>query len=368
MGRFFRYLLGLLVLFSVRIGGAEEMALVYDQAGRKVIIPTRIERVVGLSSSLRYIVYLQALNKVVGIEGIEKRNSSGPINATGRLYWLAIRDRIKDIPTIGEGGPGKLPDLERLLSVRPEVVFTFERDNAEFIQRKTNIPVLVISYAGTEGFEIKDIKETFSFLGKILKKEKRAEELNQYLDYCIEDLTRRTSPQPNFKIPTVYIGAISARGTHGITSTESHYPPLQWIRVKNVADNLGGKGHIFVDKEKLLAWDPDYLFIDAGGIYLVNEDYLKNKEFYQKLKAVREGKVYTVFPYNFYRTNLEVLIANAYFIGKIIYPQDFIEVDPDEKMREVLTKFLGKDVYGLLKQSYKGFGKVEFNKAGIIVR
>lgn len=135
-----------------------------------------------------------------------------------------------------------------------------------------------------------------------------------------------------------------------------------------MVDETGRKGHVFIDKEKLLVWNPDYLFIDTAGISLVNDDYLKNKEFYKKLKAVKEGKVYTVFPYNFYRTNLEILFANAYFMGKVIYPERFRDIEPQKKARDIFKKFLGVDVLDDLKKTYRGYGKVEFKESGITVR
>lgn len=344
---------------------AKEMIAITDMAGRKVTIPEKVEKVVALSASLRYIVYLQAFEKIAGIEGVEKHSVMRGNPATGKAYWLAIKNKVQNIPSIGEGGPGKLPDFEKLIMVKPDLVITFEVDNAELIQKKTGIPVVVIQYAGTEGFRIEDIQNTFTFLGKILDREKRAEEINRYIQQMVDDLKKRTA---HTKKPTVYVGAISARGAHGITSSEAQYPPLQWLNVINVVDETGRKGHVFIDKEKLLVWNPDYLFIDTAGISLVNDDYLKNKEFYKKLKAVKEGKVYTVFPYNFYRTNLEILFANAYFMGKVIYPERFRDIEPQKKARDIFKKFLGVDVLDDLKKTYRGYGKVEFKESGITVR
>ncbi|MCS7215683.1 MAG: iron ABC transporter substrate-binding protein [Thermodesulfovibrio sp.] len=343
---------------------AQEMITITDMAGRKVKIPKKVEKIVALSGSLRYIVYLQAFDKVVGIEGVEKQKVIQGNPAMGKAYWLAIKDKIQDIPSIGEGGPGKLPDFEKLISVKPDLVITFEVDNAKWIQAKTGIPVVVVQYAGTEGFKIEDIQTSLTFLGRILNKEKRAERLNKLIQQYIEDIKKRTR---NSHKPSVYIGAISARGAHGITSSESYYPPLQWLNVKNVVDETRRKGHVFIDKEKLLAWNPEYLFIDTAGIRLVNDDYLKNKEFYKKLKAVNEGKVYSVFPYNFYRTNLEILFANAYFIGKVVYPDRFKDIEPQKKASEIFKNFLEVDVYNDLKKSFQGYGKVEFKESGITI-
>ncbi len=355
-------ILSLLTVFSLN---AEDKIVITDMAGREVEIPKRVERVVALSGTLRYIVYLQAFEKIVGIEEVEKRDIMKKLLANGRAYWIAIRDKVKDIPSIGEGGPGKIPNLEKLIAVRPDLVITFEVNNAQLIQDRTGIPVVVVKDVGIKGFEVEDITATLSFLGKILGKEERAEEINEYIEQCITDLKRRTAGS---RRPSVYVGAISARGAHGITSTEANYPPLKWLNLTNVVDEIGKRGHVFIDKEKLLEWDPEYIFIDTAGLNFVNEDYLRNKEFYRRLRAVKEGKVYTLFPFNFYRTNIEVLLANAYFMGKVIYPDRFKDIDPRAKAREIFQMFLGIDVYDEIRKAYKGYGKVKFKDTGLEVQ
>ncbi len=344
---------------------SKETITIKDLANRDVAIPKEVERVVPLSSSLRYIVYLQVFEKVVGIEGLEKEKVMRGNPATGKAYWLAIKDRLHGIPSIGEGGPGKLPDFERLISVKPDVVITYEPENAQLIQLKTRIPAIVIHYAGTQGFQVEDIQSTISFLGKLLNRETRAEELNKYIQGTVDDLKARTKDTQRSKI---YIGGVGARGPHGITSTEAQYPPTMWLNVNNLADETGLRGHVFIDKEKLLSWNPDYIFIDVGGINLIKDDYLKNKEFYKQIMTNREGKVYSVFPYNFYRTNLEIMFANSYFIGKIVYPNRFKDVDPIEKAREIFRQFLGVDVFDDLSKSYDGYKQIILDEKGITFR
>jgi len=50
-----------------------------------------------------------------------------------------------------------------------------------------------------------------------------------------------------------------------------------------------------------------------------------------RLKAFKEGRVYGTLPYNYYRTNIAVALADTYYIGKILYPDKFKDVDPEKK-------------------------------------
>ncbi len=343
---------------------AKELVQIKDMAGRPVTIPKDVMKIVALHGSLRYVVYLQAFEKVVAVEGIEKQSTIRGNLSVGKAYWNVIKDNVKALPSIGEGGPGKLPDLEKLLHLTPDIVITFDVDSADLIQRRTGIPVVVLEHIGTEGFNIERIMSAMTFLARILGKEHRAADLNNYISNSIHYLTARSK---NLKTPTVYVGAISARGSHGITSTEGEHAALQWINVKNVVSEIGKKGHLFIDKEKLLLWDPEYIFIDTGGLNIVNQDYLKNSKLYKRLKAVKEGKVYTVYPYNFYRTNLEILLANAFFMGKTIHPAAFSDIDLRNKAKEIFIKFLGMDIFDDLRSTYKGYGKANFKESGITV-
>jgi len=344
----------------------KDLVLITDMAGRKVYVPRKVERIVALHGSLRYVVYLQAFEKVVGVEEVEKRGSMKGGPSVGKAYWNVIKERVRGLPSIGEGGPGKLPDFEKLLEVRPELVITFERDLAGLIQEKTGIPVLVLDYAGTRGIEVDRVMEAIGLLGKVLGKEKRASELNAYLKELIKELEQRT--QGIGSGPKVYVGGVSMRGHQNFLSTEADFPPFKWLKAKNVVDETGKKGHLFIDRESLLKWDPDFIFVDVNGLPLVREDYLKNKDFYQHLKAVRNGRVYTIFPINFYRTNLEILFANTFFMGKVIYPERFKELNPEKKAREIFVKFLGKDIFDDLKGAYPGYEKLEFRGSEIIFK
>jgi iron complex transport system substrate-binding protein len=163
------------------------------------------------------------------------------------------------------------------------------------------------------------------------------------------------------------VGAIGYRGKHGITSTEALYAPLLWIHGHNVADTIDQSGHAFIDQEKLLFWNPDVIFLDAGGLENVSEDYRKNPAFYEMLKAVKNDRVYVMPPYNYYHTNIEIALADAYFLGKTLYPRAFADIDPAGKADEIFDFFIGVKAYGTLKNERLSFGRVVFDKTGLSI-
>ena len=98
----------LLVLVSgcLQSQSAEKATMVVkDLAGREVAVPKNVERVVAAGpGALRIIVYLNATDMVVGVEDFEKQHPGG------RPYIIA-HPELKELPSIGPGGPGKLPTL-----------------------------------------------------------------------------------------------------------------------------------------------------------------------------------------------------------------------------------------------------------------
>lgn len=367
------FLRGMILLILISLGlvnygvsEATDKIVIKDLAGREVSIPKKVQRIVALNSSLRFIVYLKETDKVVGMEAFEKKEVNNP----NRPYLSVFRKKIDILPTVGEGGPGRLPDFEKLISIAPDIIFTTNIDieQADLIQRRVNIPVVVLDYGGVGVLNISSVYNTLSLLGKILNAEKRANELKDYINNTLQDLKKRTESISDKQKPTVYVGAVNYRGTHGITSTQGSYPPLEWINALNVAKFLKKDGPIFIDKEQLLLWNPDVIFIDNGGLSLVNEDYKKNDSYYKKLKAVKNNRVYSLLQFNSYFTNLELALANSYFIGKILYPDRFYDIDPAKKADEIIKFFIGLPVYEEIKSKTKGFGAITFREDGIEIK
>ncbi|AAB98067.1 TPA: iron ABC transporter substrate-binding protein [Methanocaldococcus jannaschii] len=331
---------------------------VVDLYGREVEVPKEVNRIVCCGPGcLRLIVYLNATDKVVGVEDTEKKWTPWT-----RPYRIA-HPELANLPTIGQGGPCPKPNPEAIIQVKPDVIFVtyMPKDEVDALQQKTGIPVVVLSYGQLATFNNEDLFKSLELAGKILGKEERAKEVIEFIKNCQNDLNERTKDIPDDKKPSVYVGGIGYKGLHGIDSTECKYPPFVAVNAKNVADELGKEGHVFVTKEQILKWNPDIIFIDEGGLKLVVEDYKRNKEFYNSLKAFKNGDVYGLLPYNFYTTNIGTALADAYYIGKVVYPDRFKDIDPEQKADEIFTFLVGKPVYKEMKEKLGGFKKLEFS-------
>lgn len=98
-------------------GGTGETVTTTDGIGRTVAVPSPPESVVCSGSGcLRYLVYLQGQDLVVGVDDIEKKDRA----IEGRPYALAYGSQFKDLPLIGEFR-GK-DDPEKILGIGPAVI------------------------------------------------------------------------------------------------------------------------------------------------------------------------------------------------------------------------------------------------------
>ncbi len=347
---------------SAQTGDQKEMTLT-DGFGRTVTFGTPVGSVLcSGSGTLRYLVYLQGENLVAGVDSIEKQHR----DEEGRPYALVHRERLQQLPLFGEFR-GK-DDPEKIIGIDPDLVFKggstgtaygTSAAEADALQEKTGVPVVGFAYGSLRNdAEKTEMYTALRVMGKAIGNDARAEEVIAYIEATIADLEARTRDIPPEEQKRVYIGGVSAAGAHGIISTEPAYPPFLWVHADNVASGLG-TAHADVAKEAIVDWDPDYIFIDAGTTRMDNEGavgQLRDDPALLGLTAVKEGRVYGVLPYNFYSTNYETVLSNAYYIGKVLYPDRFADIDPAEKAEEIMTFFVGEPVFSELNSQFNDFG------------
>ncbi|WP_419781468.1 iron ABC transporter substrate-binding protein [Maridesulfovibrio sp.] len=362
-------LLTLLITICISLPATAGTRTITDMAGRTVEIPAKVERVICSGPGcLRYLTYLQGQDMIVGVDSIEHRKT----RFDARPYAIA-NPQFKNMPLIGEFRGHDNPELILGLEPQPQVIFKTYKDmgyDPDELQAKTGIPVICLSYASLAA-KRDVIYKSLQLMGEVIGKEKRAKEVFDFMEKEITDLQNRTANIPKEQRKTCYVGGIAKKGPHGFQSTEPAYPPFRFVNAMNVACPPKSKGkplqHANVSKEQIVAWNPEILFVDistsqlgenAGAIYEIKTDPA-----YQSLDAVSSGEVYTVLPYNWYSRNYGSIIADAYYVGKVLYPSKFQDIDPEAKADEIYTFMVGEPVLQTMEKAFsvKGFHKMELN-------
>ncbi|MBP2173148.1 ABC transporter substrate-binding protein [Methanococcus voltae] len=336
-----------------------EFITVTDMAGRTIQVPTKINKIIGLGCSLREIVYLDSEDKVIAIEmreSVKAKSDDDKFPCGTELPYLAANPELIDLPIAGKAGANY--NYEAILKMNPDVIFIGNnKDAAEDLQSKLNIPVVVVYTAaiGSEG-QNKKYEDSLKLMGKILDKEERANEVLDKMEEYKEDLKSRVSKATVH--PTAYVAGRAYNGAHGITTTDPRWPPFEFLGANNIAYNVSkiseGKE---VSKEQVVSWNPEYIFVSEASMNEVTADLVKPE--FQGLNAVKNGKVYKVLPYCWYAFNKDTAIANAYYVGKVLYPEQFADIDPEEKADEIYMFFDGNVAYEEIANRMGGYGKLE---------
>ena len=350
-------------------GDSEGMITVTDAFGREVSIPENPEKIAVVGSgSMRYFVYLGIdLDDVCAVDYQDSKLNKQTFNL--RPYSLA-NPEILEIPEVGAAKG--VVDNEKLLMSGAEILFMggASSSNAEVaneIQEKTGIPV-VMFYTGNYVTDAEKIQDTLLMLGEILGKEQRAKDLIAYFDAVEADLKKRVAGLSAGE--SVYIGGVAYNGYHGLDGTDPTYYPFAVLNIKNAAGEVSSvsqTGYAQISKEKLLEWDPDFIIVDLSTIQAAEGGALvelKNDPSYRELTAVKNSMVYTVNPHTSMNVNHETTLANAYFIGKLLYPEQFEDIDPVKKADEIYTFVVGEPVFDLLSANVDNlsYQRVLFNR------
>ena len=338
-------------LLLVAVPAWSSAKTITDGIGRKVEIPEKVEYLIASGSgALRLITYLQGQDKIVAVDSMEKRRTI----FDARPYALA-NPQFKSCPLFGEFRGHDNPELILSLEPQPQVIIkafsTTGYDPME-LQQKTGIPVVVFNY-GNLGWYRPDLYQALRICGQVLGKEKRAEAVISYFDALVADLKQRTRDIAPEKRPSCFLGGVAHRGPHGFQSTEPGYPPFNFVGARNLAFDPSLKKqalqHGNIAKEKIVAWDPDILFVDLSTLQMGADagalHELKTDPAYRSLTAVKTNKVYGLLPYNWYTQNFGSILANAYFIGTVLYPDRFSDMSPAARADEIFTFLVGKAVF-----------------------
>ncbi len=354
---------------------ADNTRTVIDVWNREVEIPSEVKTIVCLGSmGPRFAAYLDAVDMMVGAEDMDINAMSARFD-----YSPVFHEQLKELPPVGPGGGSGENNAyaEQIIMLNPDVIIAgFNEDDCNELQDQTGIPVVSIRYR-TKGFIDEGFYRSMRIFAEVIGAEERCEEVLSYIDSCKADLQERTKDVQDTDKERAYTGAVTFNGRHGFAFTYVNFPPFNAVNAYNVADELleeqtgeaaktaasTGKAYIGndgfeVDLEQIIAWDPDIIFLDPANMDLVNDEYAANPGFFDSLRAIQEGKVYTMPGTNAAGPNITYLLINAYFAGITLYPEQFSDVTLEEKAGEIMETMLGLDFYDQMQAGGLYYGTI----------
>ncbi|MDD7761486.1 MAG: ABC transporter substrate-binding protein [Ezakiella sp.] len=246
-----------------------------DDAGRKVTLPKNIERVGAAGNTASLFLYSIAPEKLVGWASHKRPDEA--------KYFPKVRDDIVAWGTFY--GTKSTLNKEELVKVKPQLIVDFGQkkgsivEDLDNIQKDTGIPIIFI-----EG-NLKDMKNAYKKVGKLLGKEDHVEDIIEYIDEAFK-LANTKNTKKSF-----YHG----EGDKGLNTNPAGNPQQQALELngmKNVIKLANKKDHggNEVSMEDLIAANPDVIVLGENGIF----KNIKNLNIWKNFKAVKNNEVYEI--------------------------------------------------------------------------
>jgi len=351
----------ILLILTASMGFAHEVT-VNDLYGRKVVTPENVTKIVAIGpGALRLLVYTGAQDMLIGREQFEYK-----LPKSSRPYTYALPEGYKYLPVISTGGTDVMPDLEKLIMLGPDVIFAseFTAESLDIINTMTNIPVVGISYGDTGHIEFDKVVDSIRLIGYVTHNQKRAQDVMNKMAMMRKDIMSRVEGEQK---KSVYIASIAYKGEKGFLSSVKNNPACIMLNADNTADRYSSSdNHVTADFESLSVYQPEYVFYDVSGLDILKNNYGSVYSYIQKLNAVKKGKIYSILPYNLYNSNVENIFLTAYFMGKVMYPEKFSDVNMAHYADDIYNAFLHINPYSDIMHSNSAYKSMRFDKDGVV--
>ena len=325
-------LIAVMFLLGANTGQAGEnrgfsTVTVTDQSGRTVTVPAGIERVAAFYHMAGKIVY--------ALGDQHKLISQSLLRNEGKA--MARVDPTFAAKPLIMGG--ETLSMESLMALRPDVAFVYasldKTDKAE-IGRMEKAGVKVVAIKGEtfeEGFE------AVRLIGKILGRTNRAEAYIRECKRLLNLVAGRITNVRQDKRPRVLF--LGPKGGYDVAGGEMIQTIiLTKAGAENVAVNLKGRWPM-VSPEKIVAWNPDVIFVGSGWGGFGAAQLLDNPQL-RAVKAVRDRKVYD-FPSNIGWWDFPAphCVLGVVWAAKMLYPDRLKDISVQAVADDYYTKYLG---------------------------
>ena len=366
-----RFLTGAALSVMLGLFSAESLAVtVTDIAGRTVTVPDNVERIVLGEGRLFFALSLlegqKPFDRIVGWQGDFRK-----LDPQTYAVYKAKFPQIDAIPLIGNTSADSISP-EKVLTLNPQVaIFGLSghgpgKESALVGQlQKAGVPVVFVDFRSSP---LKNTLPSMELLGKVLNREKQAQDYIKFYQENIRRVTDVTQDIPEQDKPKVFL-ELRASTADDCCRSAGNGNMGDFIDLAggaNIAKPLlpGPLGQ--VNLEKVIASQPDVYIASGGsapqkagdanppaslilGAQVTPQQaqtsltpLLKRKGI-STLKAVEEGRSYGIW-HNYYNSPYNVMAVQAF--AKWFYPQKFADLDPEQTQKQMYQQFLAVEPTG----------------------
>lgn len=298
--------------------------------GTEIQVPVNPRRVAAVyGPAYEAIVVLGAEDRVVVCADVQFEN----------FPWAArVYERIGELPFLVNVHSSV--STETLLQYKPDLVFTFARPN-ELRQLEM---AKVSAVPGVTSQSLDDVKAQLMVYAQALGGDAvdAARRYAAYFDEKRAMVKAVTGAIPREERPRVYYAGVDMLTTYGKYSDICEL--IEDAGGIAVSGGLEAGNRTQINFEQLAAWNPDFIFIDHGGMndrntveQVLDATYQSGR--YQAVNAVAKRQVYLspsgVFYWDMGLQKILLLMNMA----KTIHPQEFASLDMVREVREFYREF-----------------------------
>lgn len=319
-----------LLLAGLLLALGAEAREITDMAGRKVVVPERIERIFGSAPPLNVLLHAIAPESMVGL--------SFPVGDEARPFFPP---RLQGLPVVGGiFGMGQQMNTETVLGLKPDIALAWkspfiDQAKIESAFAKLGVPLVFIQLD-----TLSDWPAALRFTGRLLGHEALAQTQASYVEQRLAQLAKVVGAIPEDRRPKVYY----AEGPDGLATDchrSFHTEAIELAGGHNVY-RCAPKDHTGMERislEQVLAFAPE-IIVTQEKAWAAS---VRHDPRWQGVKAVREGRIHVVprWPHNWVDRPPSVMrVLGAQWLAGLFHPQAY-PLGLRQETREFYQLFLG---------------------------
>ncbi len=293
---------------SASTGASSETAAVAkpteDRSGAAITLPDNVETVISMAPSItQTLMDLGCTDQIIALDANSAKMENAP-------QGLPVFDMMT-------------PDAEQMATLVPDVIFVSSISSSggeDPFQPLQKLGATVVCIPTSSSIE--DIYEDVTFLGQVMGKTERADEINQNLKSEIDRIAALGASIPEDQRKTVYFEISAAPSAYSTGSGTYMDEMISLIGANNMMADKA-EGWTSVDSEVVVSGNPD--------VILTNVDYIedpvgeiKSREGWEAVTAVKNSDVYQIDKQSSSLPN-ENIVSALEEMGKAVYPEVFGE-------------------------------------------